>query len=135
MKLVLDTNVLVSAIVFGGLPRKVFELAIEGRVHLLISEPILTELKSVLQRPKFNFPFAAVQQIVTELINLGEMVYPTEALAVIKRDPADNRILECAVTGSADYIVSGDDDILTLREFEGIVIVSPAAIMKIMKMR
>jgi len=133
MKAVFDTNILVSAIVFGGPPRAALELAIEGHVQLLISEPIIIELKAVLQRPKFNFSFSATQQIIAELLNLAEMIYPTQSFDIITRDPDDNRILECAAAGGSRYIVSGDDDLLTLREFKGISIVAPAAFLKVMK--
>ena len=125
MKIVLDTNVLISAIVFGGKPRKILESVIRGELTLFLSEDILDELKAVLQRPKFGFPSEVIRIILAELHTIGAIVTPSKRISAIQEDPDDNRILECAVEGSAKYIVSGDTHLLNLRQYLNIRIVSP----------
>jgi len=124
MRVVADTNVLVSAIVFGGPPGRVVELAAEGRLRLLISPALIDELRDVLRR-KFGFSDAAVYQSETLLRRAGLVVEPEQHLAVVVDDPADNRVLEAAGAGGAEVIVSGDRHLLALRSFDGIPIVSP----------
>jgi putative PIN family toxin of toxin-antitoxin system len=125
MRVVLDTNVLISALLFGGNPREILGRAIRGELKLCISESILSELGAVLQRPKFGFPPAIVNQIVTELGAISELVRPSEQIRLIEADEADNHVLECAVEARAEYIVSGDAHLLELKEYRSIQVVSP----------
>lgn len=125
MKIVLDTNVLISAIVFGGKPRKILEAVLRGEISLFFSEDILDELKAVLQRSKFGFPPGVIRTILSELHTIGTIVTPSKRIFEIQEDPDDNRIIECAVEGSAGYIVSGDTHLLNLRLYQNIRIVSP----------
>lgn len=125
-RVVLDTNVLVSALVFGGTPRKVLRLAVSGAMKLIISEILLEELKGVLEGPKFRYLPNVTQLILNELLLIAEIVVPSLKIDHITSDPDDNRILECAVEGDADMIVSGDSDLLDLKEFRGIPILTPA---------
>ena len=125
MKIVLDTNVLISAIVFGGKPRKILEAVIRGELTLFLSEGILDEIGAVLQRPKFGFPAEVIRTTLSELHTIGTIVTPSKRIFEIQEDPDDNRIVECAVEGSANYIVSGDTHLLNLREYQNIRIVSP----------
>ncbi len=131
MKVVLDTNVLLSALHFGGTPRAVLEKAIRGEVKLYLSDPILAELLAVLQRPKFCYPEEALQAIQTELTTIGYMVRPSMTIKKINADPSDNKILECALEAGADYIVSGDAHLLNLQEYKTIRIVTPAQFLQI----
>lgn len=126
LKIVMDTNVLVSALVFGGKPRSVLETAIEGRAKLILSEVLLEELTGILEGPKFRYPRKVTQTIRDLLISIAEVVTPSVEIDRIVRDPDDNRILECAVEGCADFIISGDLDLLELGEFRGIRIRPPA---------
>ena len=126
-RIVLDTNVLISAIVFGGRPREVLEKVIAGRFTMAISAEMLAEFQWVLEGRKFRYPAAIVQNIVTELLSVSELVRPTMQVEQIKADPADNRILECALEIRAAYIVSGDKHLLELGQFEGIPILDAAA--------
>jgi len=125
VRIVLDTNVLISALLFGGNPREILDRVIRGEVILCLSEPILTELGNVLQRSKLGFPHTIVNQIVTELSAISELVLPEERIQEIKVDEADNYILECAVEAHADYIVSGDSHLLELKKCRSIQVVSP----------
>ena len=123
-RIVLDTNVIVSALVFGGVPRTVLELADVGRCELFYSEPIQAEVCRVLAE-KFDWPSTMLDKVLPVLWRIGEQVTPRATVSVITSDPDDNRILECAIAAKADFIVSGDHHLLTLRNFESIPILTP----------
>lgn len=131
MKVVLDTNVLISAIMFGGKSRDILEMGISGKIRIAVSQDILKELAEVLIGKKFRVAIAVVQQTIHEFSEIAELVIVTEKINAIKNDPDDNRILECAVSAKADYIVSGDSDLLTLKNFKKIKIVSPSDFLQI----
>ncbi len=126
IKVVPDTNILISAIVFGGPPREILEKGVEGRLRLFVSDAILEELAAVLKRSKFNYPPPVIRTIIGELEIISERVVPLIRLDVIEKDPDDNRVLECAVASAADVIVSGDKHLLDLEAYEGIKILKPA---------
>jgi putative PIN family toxin of toxin-antitoxin system len=111
--------------IFGGKPRIILEKIIRGELLLFISEPILSELAAVLQRPKFGFPAAIVNQFVTELNGISELIRPSQKIIEIRSDDADNRVLECAVEADAAYIISGDMHLLELKEYQSIQVMSP----------
>jgi uncharacterized protein len=124
MRVVPDTNVLVSAIVFGGPPGRVVELAAEGHLQLIVSPPLIHELREALRR-KFGFSDAAAYQAETILRRASTVVEPQEAVTIISEDPEDNRVLEAALAGDAEIIVSGDRHLLNLEKFGAIPIMSP----------
>ena len=126
MKVVLDTNVLISAIMFGGKSRDILGMGISGKIKIALSQDILKELAEVLVDKKFRAPISFVQQTIHELSEIVELVIVINKINVIKNDPDDNRILECAVSAKADYIVSGDSHLLTLKHFKRIKIISPS---------
>lgn len=122
---VYDTNIWVSGILFGGEVRQVLLAAIEGKVLPVTSMVLLRELEEVLKRRKFNYPPEAISAILYEVQTLAVMAHPKMTLHVVKNDPADNRVLECALAARADWIVTGDKGLLGLRKFRGIKILSP----------
>jgi putative PIN family toxin of toxin-antitoxin system len=127
VKVVADTNVLVSALIFpGGAPEAFYRLALEGRIELVTSRPLLAELGRVLVE-KFGWEADRAEEAVRQMIRLAEIVDPRETVSVIAADPADNRVLEAAAEGRADAIVSGDQHLLNLGEWQGIRIEPPAA--------
>jgi len=132
MVIVLDTNVLISAIVFGGKPRLILEMAIRGEIELVLSDPILQEVQGVLSSKKFRYPVQVVVEITHQLTFLATMVYPRKEIKIIKNDLADNRILECAVVGEAKYIISGDEDLLSLKSYMKIKIVTPDEFLRLL---
>jgi putative PIN family toxin of toxin-antitoxin system len=125
--LVLDSNVYISAVLFGGKPRLIIQAALAGKIRLAISATILEEIEEVLSGKKFKFPEAVAREIVGEISSLAEIFEPAEKISRIKEDPADDRILECALAASAAAIVSGDSHLLALRIFRGIPILTPTA--------
>ena len=126
VKAVLDTNVLISAFIFGGNSRTILEHVIRGNIRLAISDPLLDEIKRVLSRPKFNYPPEIIQLIINELLLLCDFVVPRKEIANIQSDPEDNRVLECAIESDADFIVTGDSHLLQLESHERIEIVNPS---------
>lgn len=126
IKAILDTNVIVSAIVFGGKPREVLNLVIEGKVKLFLSKPIVDEVKEILGGRKFRFGNPYVTAIGQELESISEIVYPQKRLRIIKEDPDDDMFIECAVAARADYIISGDKHLLNLLRYDNIKIVNAA---------
>ena len=119
MKVVLDSNVLISALVFPGKQaEKALMRIIEGRDQLLVSKAIVDEVLDVLAR-KFARDAEELARVAVLLAEIGEMVRPKRRVRVLK-DDADNRVLECAVTGGADLIVTGDQEMLGLGAFEGV---------------
>lgn len=118
-RVVPDSNVLVSALQFGGKPMAILTLAEDGQIDLAISEAILTETLGVL-RVKFHHTNEQLADRDAYLRAITRMVTPLEAVAVIQADPTDDRILECAVAADVEVIVSGDRHLLALGTFRGI---------------
>ncbi len=116
-KLVLDSNVFISALVFGGKPREILELAVRGLVEIAISDDILEEIRGVLGGKKFQYPARIVRALISEIEELAHFVQPERKVEAIAEDPEDNRVLECAVEAGANIIVSGDSHLLALQSF------------------
>jgi putative PIN family toxin of toxin-antitoxin system len=129
---VIDTNVIISGVLFGGEPGRVLLLAAQGDFEFLISDAILNELTGVLQRPKFKLPLSYVEQLRMELSHSARLIVTHSSIRAVKADLDDNRILECAVDGKASYIVTGDSDLLDLRTFRKIRIVTPSEFLEIL---
>ncbi len=130
---VLDTNVLISAFLFGGAPREIVEMVIAGLVDCSLSPAILDEVRGVLKRPKFRLSPRQVMSIVEELGGLCDVVNPSAGIHKIVADPNDDRVLECAIEARADAIVSGDTHLLALGKYRGILILNPSDCLRAMK--
>jgi putative PIN family toxin of toxin-antitoxin system len=124
MRVVFDTNIFISAFEFGGVPRAALLLASAGWFELCSSGALLAELERVL-RDRFEYSEEMLGEIGIRLHGLCMVVEPTEEIAACG-DSEDNRVLECAVAGNAEAIVSGDRALLRLDPFRGIRILSPA---------
>lgn len=125
MKVVLDTNVLLSALGTHGLCQALLEACLVSH-EVVLSPPILQEVREHL-RGKFKMPAAEVAHVITFLRTQCTLVAPAETQATACRDPDDLMVLGTAVAGRADAIVSGDHDLLTLKSHQGIPILSPRA--------
>lgn len=121
-KAALDTNILISALGWEGNPKQVFVKALEGEIELMISDKQFDELERVLDYPKFRFTEEQKKWFKDLVLSIATLVKPTEEINVIKEDPDDNMVLECGVAGNVNYIVTGDTDLLKLKEFRGIKI-------------
>ena len=128
---VIDTNVFVTALLRGAASLRVYEAFLRGDFIPLFSHPTLTELMTVLRRPALRALTSEteVNQLLTLIQQDGVIVRPTETIHLC-RDPKDNIFLECAVAGRADYLITGDLDLLTLHPFRGIRIVRPTEFLR-----
>lgn len=126
MRVVADTNVLVSAFVFpGGAPEEVYRQAIQGRIRLVTSRALLAELGRVLA-DKFGWEPGPIEAVVSQVATIGEVVVPVENVSEVREDPADDRVLEASLAAGADAIVSGDRHLLRLKSWHGIPILTPS---------
>ncbi len=119
----LDTSVYIRALHFGGPATVIIAHARAGNIRIDISDAILAETIRVL-RDKFQWDGYSLQNARGKLLALGNYVSPTETLQVVKEDPDDDRILECAATAKSDFVVSEDKDLLRLGQFGDSRIVS-----------
>ncbi len=133
LKLVFDTNILVSALISKrGNPALLLD-RVRKSYTLIISKDILSELKDVISRDKFGYTDEEVNTFVEAIISFSDVVNPEIKIDAIKADPDDNKILECAVTSGASYIVSGDSHLLELTEYGKIKIITPKATLDLLK--
>ena len=123
MRVVFDTNVLVSALVFpGGRGEAALQRIIEEHDELVLSKPILDELLGILAR-KFSRDAEELARVAVFISTVAAFVNPRRRLRVVKDEP-DNRVLECALTGRAQAIVTGDHALLALHNFRGVQLLS-----------
>ena len=108
MRVVADSNIYISGFLFLGPPALLLRHAILGKIDLFISEPILDEVIDVMLRPKFRRTAGQVAEAKQLIEEMTQRVAPRVELDVVKDDPSDNRILECAVAVAADVVVSGE---------------------------
>ena len=123
-RIVLDTNILISGVLFHGKPRSVLDLAIEGRIESVSSRKLPEEFQEVLGRPKFRLQTVEVHAIADELESILTLVFPRRRVAAITEDTDDNSVLECALEAEADMIVTGDSHLLKLENFRGVGILT-----------
>lgn len=123
MRIVADTNTIVSGLGWRGAPARVLDAALAARLTLITSPPLLDELARVLRYPKLAGVFPDPEGVVALLETVAETVHPKTRLAVVADEP-DNRVLEAAVAGQADGIVTGDDDLLALHSFGDIPVLT-----------
>jgi uncharacterized protein len=134
-RVVLDSNVHISAVLFGGVPEALMAMARARSFELIASPPILDEIAGVL-RTKFRFTAAQAAEVIRETRSFARVINPGPRLDVIRDDESDNRILECAVAGEANYIGSGDrQHLLPLGSYQGIPILPPAILLQTLQGR
>ena len=124
MRLVLDTNIFISAFFWGGNPRKLLTRIIDGKDTLYVSGEILSEVFSVMSRTKFNLNHYQVMHLINSIEEISYHVIPSRTIKGVCRDSDDDKILECAVCGNVDFIITGDRDLLSLKEYQGIPIIT-----------
>ena len=131
-KTVIDTNVIISAIAFGGIPREILNQLITGKIYNYTSERILNEIKEVFQRPKFNYDIIIIKAILHELELISEYIEEAKIsqtvglIEGIVRDRNDTHILACALTAKTDFLITGDEDLLVLKMIRDTKILTPA---------
>ncbi len=122
---VFDNNVLVSAALLADVPRKAFDKLLDNGT-VLVSIPVLLELAAVLNRPKFDQYVTHDERMrfMVSFLKVAQMVEVNETI-VACRDPKDDKLLELAVNGNADFLITGDKDLLVLSPFRGVEIITP----------
>jgi putative PIN family toxin of toxin-antitoxin system len=126
VKIVCDTNVLISGVLFGGHARKILQLASRGVLINFLSPDILREVEDVLRRSRFGLRPDHVLEIVALFKDTFEIVIPSLRVQAVQSDPEDNHVIEAALEAGAEFIISGDNHLLKVKEWEGIRVVSPA---------
>ena len=124
-RVTLDSNIYISAFVFGGKPLQLLEMAIDGEIAVAISDAIVEEVVGVLEA-KFGWSRTRANEARQTIRAFADRVVPAESLDVIQVDPDDNRVVECAVAAGSDAIITGDADLLALGSFRGIAVVRAA---------
>jgi putative PIN family toxin of toxin-antitoxin system len=123
-RVVLDTNVLVSALLFTGKLSKIVDLWRQGKVIPFISRETFEELRAVLGYPKFSLAPDEIQSIIeNEILPFFEVVEIQENVRGVCRDPGDDKFIACAVSASADFLVSGDKDLTDLKRYKTVKII------------
>ena len=136
MRLVLDTNVAISGLLWQGVPGNLIEAAQARQIVLVATIPLLAELRGVLQREKFKRQLEArgveVEDLLDGYIELVEVVPPAELSVTVARDPTDDVVLAAALAGGAELIVSGDAHLLNLKRYQDIAIVTASSAMELL---
>lgn len=125
MKLVLDTNILVSALAFGGKPRTIFEIVITRKdISVFTSKFLVSELLGVLEK-KFDYDLDFLQKIELIIRRNFKIIAPDKIPDIIKTDLTDNQVLAVAEKGQVDFIITGDNHLLSLGNFKNTEIITP----------
>jgi len=131
IRAVIDTNVIVSAILFGGIPGKLISLWKSGRITPLASKDMIDEYIKVLAYPKFKLSENEINYIFyNEILPYFEVVTPKPGRKIIQEDPSDDKFIHCAESGKASVIVSGDHHLLNLKSYDKIKILTPYQFLK-----
>jgi len=125
LRITADTNIFISGLNFRGKPFELLTLARAGQIELAMSDAIMTEIKRVLTL-KFKWPAEDIAAIEKQINSFTRHVDPQEAVDVVKEDPTDNRILDCALAAGSEYLVTGDNHLLKHEQFSGTKIVTVA---------
>jgi len=125
IRVVLDTNVIVSGLlVSDGLPAAILDLTLQSKVRAALSQPILAEMKRVLRRPSFDFEPRRIGSFLALFKSRAKLVSPSRTLDVCRKDPSDNRFLECAEAAKAEFLITGNKVHFPLR-YRNTTVVTP----------
>ena len=131
-RVVLDTNVLVSALLFETTLSKVIDLWQSGAIVPVISKDTFQELRAVLAYPKFSLSPDETRAILEqEILPFFEVIEVIEEVKGVCADPADDKFLACALAASADYIVSSDKALIDLKQYKSVKIIKPSEFLKL----
>ncbi len=133
IRVVIDTNVFISAILFGGIPGELIPLWKSGRIRPLASKEIIDEYIKVLAYPKFELSEADINYILyNEILTYFDIIQIKDSPVIIKVDPSDDKFFHCAKAGKAGLIISGDQHLLSLKSYGKIKILTPAKFLEIL---
>lgn len=132
IRLVIDTNVFVSTLISTrSIPALLLDEA-GKKYSLFISKEILGEVEDVISREKFGFTKQKISSALEAILSYSEIINPDIKVDIMKSDPDDNKILECAIACGASYIVSGDSHLLELREYGSVKIINPKTALELL---
>jgi putative PIN family toxin of toxin-antitoxin system len=130
LRVTADTNIFISGLNFRGKPFELLTLARAGKIELAMSDAIMTEIKRVLSL-KFKWPDEDIVAVERQIKSFTRHVDPQQPVDLVKEDPTDNRILECAADAHSDFIVTGDNHLLKFGQFGNTPIVNVASFFEI----
>ena len=127
IRTVIDTNVIVSAILFGGIPGELISLWKSGHIQPLASRDIIDEYIKVLTYPKFDLSEKEINYILyNEILSYFEIITHKPGQIIIHKDPSDDKFLHCAKAGKASVIITGDRHLLSLKSYGKVIILTPS---------
>jgi putative PIN family toxin of toxin-antitoxin system len=133
IKAVLDVNILISGLFWKGPSRCIIDLAITHHIESVTSPDILAELEAVLYEDFSDIPYNRIEEIIRDTLSYSRLVAAERISVKGLRDIKDTKIIACALSGKAEYIVTGDKDLLVLKEYKGVRIITPKAFLDIAK--
>ena len=133
IKAVLDVNILISGLFWKGPSRRMVDFVIAHRIESITSPDILAELEAVLYEDFSDIPYSRIEEIIRDILSYSRLVAAERISVKGLRDIKDTKIIACALAGKAEYIVTGDKDLLVLKEYKGVRIVTPKAFLDIAK--
>jgi len=133
IKAILDTNVLISSLFWKGPSRHIVDLAIANKIKSVTSPEILEEVETVLYEDFPQVSYDKIEGIIRDILSYSQLVIPRQITVKKLRDLKDTKIIACALSVKADYIVTGDKDLLVLKKYEGIRILTPKALLDLFK--
>ena len=133
IKALLDTNVLISSLFWKGPSRRIVDLAIANKIKSVTSPEILEEVEVVLYEGFPQVPYARIEEIMRDILSYSQLVISSKITVKKLRDLKDTKIIACALSAKAGYIVTGDKDLLVLKEYKGIRIANPKTFLDLFK--
>jgi putative PIN family toxin of toxin-antitoxin system len=131
MDIVIDTNVIISGLFWKGAPSNLLKLCKAGTHANFVSPVIISELNNALSYDKFDLTDEEVADAIGLVLSFSKVVVPLAKISIITTDPSDNMFFECAKESGAEYIVSGDEHLLSQKEYEGIKVLKPVDFLKL----
>ncbi|HLC85307.1 MAG TPA: putative toxin-antitoxin system toxin component, PIN family [Candidatus Nanoarchaeia archaeon] len=134
MRVVTDTNLLIASLFWDGVPNKIIQLALDGKIRIIVSTAILEELRKTLRNPKEKFKLGEqeIEDVIFGILSFAHIVEPSVQVR-LSRDPKDDIILACAQSSNADAIITRDNDLLVLKTYQGILIKTPEEFLSLRK--
>ncbi len=133
LHVVLDTNILVSGVLYIGKPKRVIDLALSGKIEIISSAETIDEFKRVIVRDKFKLSKSEQEDKINFVIRLSRIILVKSKFKVVEDDPDDDKFIQAAYDGKARYIVSGDHHLKDLKEFAGIKIVTASQLLELVE--
>ena len=137
MKITTDTNILVSGTFWRGDSARILKMIDNGEIELILSEELIEEYKDVINRDeiigKIKNKNLILNKAIVKILKDATIVEPRKKLNIVIEDPDDNMVLECAIEGKSDYIITNDNHLLKLKEYQGIKILTPEEFLRILR--